>query len=191
MSLPKAVLGVLLAGGKSSRMGGGDKCLMPLAGAPMLSHVVGRLRPQVTELILNANGDLAALQHSACLSSRIAWATTQDPLRASTPQFIRPKPIDQKANSSLPRRRTRHSSPLIWWPGFYQSTWEVSQGCWLPDRTRACIRSLGFGPSSSGRKSKSRLRVACAKFKPGQRASSARDFLPQDGNRRPQHRSLL
>jgi len=59
MSLPKAVLGVLLAGGKSSRMGGGDKCLMPLAGAPMLSHVVGRLRPQVTELILNANGDLA------------------------------------------------------------------------------------------------------------------------------------
>jgi len=59
MSFPEAVLGVLLAGGKSSRMGGGDKCLLPLANAPMLTHVVERLRPQVSELILNANGDLA------------------------------------------------------------------------------------------------------------------------------------
>ena len=57
MNLPEAVLGVLLAGGKSSRMGGGDKCLLPLAGAPMLTHVLERLRPQVSELILNANGD--------------------------------------------------------------------------------------------------------------------------------------
>lgn len=57
MNLPEAVLGVLLAGGKSSRMGGGDKCLLPLAGAPMLAHVLERLRPQVSELILNANGD--------------------------------------------------------------------------------------------------------------------------------------
>ncbi len=39
-------------------MGGGDKCLLPLAGAPMLTHVVDRLRPQVSDLILNANGDL-------------------------------------------------------------------------------------------------------------------------------------
>lgn len=59
MNLPEAVLGVLLAGGKSSRMGGGDKCLQPLAGVPMLTHVLERLRPQVSELILNANGDLA------------------------------------------------------------------------------------------------------------------------------------
>lgn len=57
MSLTEAVVGVLLAGGKSSRMGGGDKCLLPLAGRPMLAHVIERLRPQVSELILNANGD--------------------------------------------------------------------------------------------------------------------------------------
>ena len=59
MSLPEAVVGVLLAGGKSSRMGGGDKCLLPLAGKPMLNHIVERLRPQVSELVLNANGDVS------------------------------------------------------------------------------------------------------------------------------------
>jgi molybdopterin-guanine dinucleotide biosynthesis protein A len=57
MGSAESVVGVLLAGGKSSRMGGGDKCLLPLAGKPMLAHVIERLRPQVSELILNANGD--------------------------------------------------------------------------------------------------------------------------------------
>lgn len=38
-------------------MGGGDKCLLPLGGRPILGHVIARLRPQVEALILNANGD--------------------------------------------------------------------------------------------------------------------------------------
>jgi molybdopterin-guanine dinucleotide biosynthesis protein A len=59
MSLDEAAVGVLLAGGKSSRMGGGDKCLLPLAGAPMLAHIIERLRPQVSDLVLNANGDVS------------------------------------------------------------------------------------------------------------------------------------
>lgn len=49
--------GVILAGGGARRLGGGDKGLLPLAGRPMLAHVVGRLKPQVEELALNANGD--------------------------------------------------------------------------------------------------------------------------------------
>lgn len=57
MDLPDGVVGVLLAGGKSSRMGGGDKCLRPLAGKTILSRIVDRLRPQVSDLIINANGD--------------------------------------------------------------------------------------------------------------------------------------
>jgi molybdopterin-guanine dinucleotide biosynthesis protein A len=40
-------------------MGGGDKCLRPLAGRPLLSHVIERVQPQVGHLILNANGDPA------------------------------------------------------------------------------------------------------------------------------------
>lgn len=51
------VAGVILAGGLSRRMGGGDKCLLPLGGRPILAHVIERLRPQVGPLVLNANGD--------------------------------------------------------------------------------------------------------------------------------------
>lgn len=49
--------GVILAGGMSRRMGGGDKSLLPLGGTPVLSRVINRLQPQVTSLFLNANGD--------------------------------------------------------------------------------------------------------------------------------------
>jgi len=52
-----AVAGVLLAGGQSRRMGGGDKCLRPLGGQAILAHIVERARPQVAALVLNANGD--------------------------------------------------------------------------------------------------------------------------------------
>jgi molybdopterin-guanine dinucleotide biosynthesis protein A len=58
MSLSAPVVGILLAGGKSSRMGGGDKCLRPLGGRPILARVVDRLKPQVADMIINANGDV-------------------------------------------------------------------------------------------------------------------------------------
>lgn len=51
------VLGVLLAGGMARRMGGGDKGLSMLGGKPMLTRIIERVRPQVADLILNANGD--------------------------------------------------------------------------------------------------------------------------------------
>jgi molybdopterin-guanine dinucleotide biosynthesis protein A len=51
------VIGVVLAGGKSSRMGGGDKALLQLGGRPMLAHVIERFAPQVAEIVLNANDD--------------------------------------------------------------------------------------------------------------------------------------
>ena len=60
MSAPVAVsdvAGVILAGGLSRRMGGGDKCLRLLAGRPILDRIVERVRPQVATLVLNANGD--------------------------------------------------------------------------------------------------------------------------------------
>ena len=53
------VLGVLLAGGQARRMGGGDKCLRPLGGRPILARVIERAAPQVRALLLNANGDPA------------------------------------------------------------------------------------------------------------------------------------
>lgn len=50
------VVGVLLAGGLSRRMGGGDKNLLELNGQSILSRSIERVKPQVTALILNANG---------------------------------------------------------------------------------------------------------------------------------------
>lgn len=54
----KRILGVILAGGQSRRMGGGDKCFADLGGRPILDHVIARFAQQVGSLILNANGDL-------------------------------------------------------------------------------------------------------------------------------------
>lgn len=51
------VVGVILAGGRGTRIGGADKALMGLGGEAMLAHVVRRLAPQVGALALNANGD--------------------------------------------------------------------------------------------------------------------------------------
>lgn len=51
------IFGVILAGGQGRRMGGADKALLPLAGVPLLSHVIDRLEPQVERLALSANGD--------------------------------------------------------------------------------------------------------------------------------------
>jgi molybdenum cofactor guanylyltransferase len=53
------VVGLLLAGGLSRRMGGGDKALRLLAGVSLLDRVIARLRPQVGALVINANGDPA------------------------------------------------------------------------------------------------------------------------------------
>jgi molybdopterin-guanine dinucleotide biosynthesis protein A len=56
-SSAQSVTGVILAGGQSRRMGGGDKGLLDLSGRPMLAHAIERLAPQVGRLVLNANGD--------------------------------------------------------------------------------------------------------------------------------------
>ena len=53
----KQPLGVILAGGQATRMGGGDKGLLSLQGKTLLSRVMERLEPQVAGLALNANGD--------------------------------------------------------------------------------------------------------------------------------------
>lgn len=50
---------VVLAGGLARRMGGGDKPLRPIAGRPMLDHVLDALRGQVGLIAINANGEAA------------------------------------------------------------------------------------------------------------------------------------
>lgn len=53
------VVGVLLAGGQSRRMGGGDKYFLDLQGESILNRVIKKAQTQVDHLIINANGDPA------------------------------------------------------------------------------------------------------------------------------------
>ena len=57
---PVRVTGLVLAGGQGRRMGGVDKGLQVLRGRPMVEWVLDRLRPQVTEVVINANQNQAA-----------------------------------------------------------------------------------------------------------------------------------
>ena len=64
--MSEAITGLVLAGGQGRRMGGVDKGLQLLRGHPMAYWVIQRLRPQVDELLVNANQNTeayAALGH--------------------------------------------------------------------------------------------------------------------------------
>lgn len=46
---------IVLAGGRATRLGGIDKALVPLAGRPLLAHVLEHLAPQVDDIVINCN----------------------------------------------------------------------------------------------------------------------------------------
>ena len=58
MKEQRKVSGIVLAGGKGSRMGGVDKGLQALRGKPMAAWAIARLKPQVEEIVINANQNL-------------------------------------------------------------------------------------------------------------------------------------
>jgi molybdopterin-guanine dinucleotide biosynthesis protein A len=63
MSIDKQhITGLVLAGGRGSRMGGVDKGLQPHHGMPLAQHALLRLGPQVGELMINANRNLGAYE---------------------------------------------------------------------------------------------------------------------------------
>lgn len=51
------VAGLILAGGRSSRMGGTDKTLLPLHERPLIRHVLDRLHQQASPVVINTNAD--------------------------------------------------------------------------------------------------------------------------------------
>lgn len=58
MTARDSITGLVLAGGRGSRMGHVDKGLQALDGEPMAAHVLRRLAPQVAQLAINANRNL-------------------------------------------------------------------------------------------------------------------------------------
>jgi molybdopterin-guanine dinucleotide biosynthesis protein A len=60
------VTGVILAGGKATRMGGVDKGLVPIKGRPMIAWVIDALRPQVADVLINANRSRDSYSEFGC-----------------------------------------------------------------------------------------------------------------------------
>ncbi|HET8747043.1 MAG TPA: molybdenum cofactor guanylyltransferase MobA [Ramlibacter sp.] len=56
------ITGLVLAGGRGTRMGGADKGLQNFRGIPLAMHTMLRLAPQVGEMMINANRNLAAYE---------------------------------------------------------------------------------------------------------------------------------
>ena len=65
------ITGLVLAGGRGSRMGGVDKGLQPFRGRPLAAHAIERLQPQVAAVIVNANRHLDAY-------AQFGWPTVVD-----------------------------------------------------------------------------------------------------------------
>jgi len=52
------ITAVILAGGQGSRLGGLDKGLIKLNKIPLIQHLINRIQPQVSEIIISANRNL-------------------------------------------------------------------------------------------------------------------------------------
>ncbi len=59
---PQDITGIILAGGRGSRMGGVDKGLQNFNGMPLALHTLMRLQMQVGHVMVNANRNLAAYE---------------------------------------------------------------------------------------------------------------------------------
>jgi molybdopterin-guanine dinucleotide biosynthesis protein A len=59
---PEDITGLILAGGRATRMGGSDKGLQNFRGMPLALHTLMRLAPQVGSVIVNANRNLSAYE---------------------------------------------------------------------------------------------------------------------------------
>jgi molybdopterin-guanine dinucleotide biosynthesis protein A len=59
MDMHEEITGIILAGGRATRMGGEDKGLIQIAGIPLYQYVLSRLRPQVGQIAISANRNQA------------------------------------------------------------------------------------------------------------------------------------
>jgi molybdopterin-guanine dinucleotide biosynthesis protein A len=66
---------IILSGGRATRMSGADKGLILLKNQPLVAHVIARLKPQVDEILINANREIA--QYEA-LGYRVLQDETDD-----------------------------------------------------------------------------------------------------------------
>ena len=89
------IAGAVLAGGRSSRMGA-TKAFAPLAGRPLLAHVLDRLRPQTARVYLNARDD----------SDR--WRAFGCPLVEDAPEWRGPRQVLELLTEYFAARAAEH-----------------------------------------------------------------------------------
>ena len=105
----ETIVGVLLAGGRSQRMGGGDKCLQKLGESTLLARAQERASAQVGDLILSANGDHGRFREAglpvvadlapghagplAGLLSAMVWAAAMRPAASHVATFTTDTPF--------------------------------------------------------------------------------------------------
>jgi len=75
---PLSGASVVLAGGRSTRYGGGDKALADLAGTPMLRRVVDRLAPAVDSLVINCRREQTDALRAAMAGSPLPIRFAED-----------------------------------------------------------------------------------------------------------------
>ncbi len=123
-SKPVSIPGVILAGGQSTRMGGKDKGLIKLGEYTLLEYVISRLKPQVSTVVLNANGDTSRFSRFelpvlpdpiqgflgplAGVLAGLEWAETNGydkivTVAADTPFF--PKTLVRRLNEELTKKK--------------------------------------------------------------------------------------
>lgn len=68
----KAVSAVIIAGGRARRFGGREKGLLPLAGVPLVCHVLGRMEGRVAATAINIRRD-ARMAYEAALGPGRTW----------------------------------------------------------------------------------------------------------------------
>ena len=138
-------VGVLLAGGLARRMGGGDKCLRPLAGETLLARVIARAAPQVGPLILNANGDPARFASYGLPVVADVVEGHAGPLAGADPDGAR---LGGREGAPLPAGgELRHRCTVPAAPNLVE-TMANARGP-RPCRRRSCLRRFGR-PDASG-----------------------------------------
>ncbi|MCP4695228.1 MAG: molybdenum cofactor guanylyltransferase [Gammaproteobacteria bacterium] len=125
MNRGENITGVILAGGRSRRMGGQDKGLLKIAGKPMIAHVIAALRPQAGELLISANSNLAQYRRFgfrvteditgdyfgplAGIASAMQIANTEYVLSVPCDSPRLPEDLADVLSTTMERRQTRGS----------------------------------------------------------------------------------